>query len=343
MPIRVEGAVATLSRAAEARQADEQFQERAEAIGEILSEDLSHVEQALEEVTGGCLSPADAAARHLIAGGGKRIRPVALLLSSACFGPVPAAARELAVVAELVHSSTLLHDDVVDEGMVRRGACTSRRLWGNGVSVLAGDLLLVHSLSHTLEHFAPALPSLVETLGELVEGEVIQMRGRTELDVSEATYAQILRGKTASLFAWATRAGAMTAGADPEAQACLSRFGSHVGMAFQLVDDVLDYTGEATGKTLFADLCEGKLTLPLVLAIERRPELLHAVQRIHAGDAEPVATLCRAVIDSEACVQVRRRAQSHTDRAIEALGGVPAGPARDLLETVSRQLGERTS
>jgi octaprenyl-diphosphate synthase len=286
---------------------------------------------------------AEAAEKHLISRGGKRARPMALLLSAACFGPPPAAARELGVVAELVHSATLLHDDVIDEGMLRRGVATSRRLWGNGMSVLAGDLLLVRSLSRTMAVFPPALPALVEVLGQLVDGEIVQMRGRSDLDLSEATYERILQCKTASLFAWATCMGAMVSGASEAQERALGAFGEELGMAFQLVDDVLDYTGDRSGKSLFADLCEGKLTLPLVLAVRARPELMESVRRIHEGDAESVAELSRAVLDAGTCDEVRRRAVAHTERGLEALRAVPPCGARDLLEAVAVQLADRTS
>jgi octaprenyl-diphosphate synthase len=341
MPIPLEGAVASLSDAAAARGVEEEFDRHAEEVRELLADDLAFIENALEAVSGGCAEPADAAARHLISRGGKRVRPVALLLSSACFGPIPPAARELATVAELVHSATLLHDDVIDEGMERRGAATSRRLWGNGISVLAGDLLLVHSIERTLRIVPAALPELIETLRELVEGEVVQMRGRTELDVSEKTYQRVLRGKTASLFVWATRMGAMTGGANAEEQAALADFGGELGMAFQLVDDVLDYVGEDSGKTLLADLGEGKLTLPLVLALERVPRLLGAVRRIHAGDRGPVGEVSRVVGESGACDEVRRRAAEHTRRGVKALERIGDSPARRLLQSVAEQLVQR--
>ena len=315
---------------------------RADEVQDLLAEDLDCVERALQAVMADCVPPTDAVTEHLVSRGGKRARPVTLLLSSACFGSIPPAAKELAVVVELVHSATLLHDDVVDDGLVRRGAATSRRLWGNGMSVLGGDLLLVRSLSRTLEACPQALPELMVTLEQLVEGEIVQMRGRSELDVSEAAYERVLRGKTASLFVWAAAAGGRVGGATPTQREALGRFGEGMGMAFQMVDDVLDYTAGDSGKTLLADLCEGKLTLPLVLAVRERPELMDAVRRIHAGDREPVAQVSEAVIQSGACDDVRRRAERHTDDAVEALEQLPDSPARELLAWLARQLTDRT-
>ncbi len=343
MPIPLESAVSTLDQAAVAQDASKGFGAHAEAILELLSESMEWVEGALRESTADCAVPADAAARHLVSRGGKRVRPMALLLSTACFGEITPNAREMAVVAELVHSATLLHDDVIDEGMERRGAPTARRTWGNGMSVLAGDLLLVHSIERTLKHFPVALPLLSSTLRQLVEGEVVQMRGRTQLDVSERTYATILRGKTASLFAWATHVGAWLGGAAVRKREEFGEFGGQLGMAFQLVDDVLDYVGEDTGKTPLADLAEGKLTLPLVLALQRRPDLMDAVRRIHQGDSTPVVEVAEAVVSSGACELVRQRAFEYTQRAIEVLHQAPESAARDVLESVARQLTERES
>jgi octaprenyl-diphosphate synthase len=288
-------------------------------------------------------SPGTDAARHLIERGGKRLRPLSLLLSSACFGRIPPAARELAVVAELVHSATLLHDDVIDDGTERRGAQASRMLWGNGVSVLGGDLLLVNALERTSRHAPAMMADLVDTLRRLVEGEIIQLRGRVELDVSEATYERILRDKTASLFAWSTRTGARLGGADEAAAAAMASFGEELGYAFQLVDDVLDYTGEGSGKTLFADLRQGKLTLPLVLTAAQDSALMAPLRRIFAGDQEPVAQVSRVVAESGACDEVRRRAREHTARAVESLEAVANSPARSLLASVASELAARAA
>jgi octaprenyl-diphosphate synthase len=343
MSLPVSSALLTLRDAAVDRKADARLHDRLLDVQALLADDLAWVEAELERSVRDGASPGTLAAEHLVARGGKRVRPIALLLSAACFGPIGPSARELAVVTELVHSATLLHDDVVDEGMVRRGAAASRCLWGNGVSVLAGDLLLVNALSRTAEHAPGALSDLIATLRKLVDGEIIQLRGRTELDVTEATYETILRNKTASLFSWATRVGARVAGATEGEQERLARFGEELGMAFQLVDDVLDYSGEQTGKSLFIDLAEGKLTLPLVLAVARHPELGEPLKKIHAGDREPVEWVSSCVRESGACDDVRRRARRHTEHAVEALSAVAPSPARQVLEQVAFELAERAA
>jgi octaprenyl-diphosphate synthase len=332
-----------LGRAAEAQGTDLRVSQRVATMQELLADDLSWIEAALSLAVDDGEAPATLSARHLVTRGGKRVRPMALLLSAACFGRITPEVRELAVVSELVHSATLLHDDVVDEGMERRGVATSRLAWGNAISVLGGDLLLVHALSRTQAHAPEIMPDLISTLRRLVDGEILQLRGRSELDVSEATYERILRDKTASLFAWSTRTGARLAGASLEDQERLAAFGERLGIAFQLVDDVLDYSGESTGKTLLTDLREGKLTLPLVLAVARMPELVQPLRRIYAGDFEPVTAVSRAVVASGACEEVRRRASDHTRSAVEALRAVQPGPARVLLESVAQQLAARAA
>jgi octaprenyl-diphosphate synthase len=335
--------MSTLAAAASAHAQDNRLERRIQNVQELLADDLMWVEGTLAGAVSDGPAPGTDAAKHLVTRGGKRVRPIALLLSAACFGGINEKARQLAVAAELVHSATLLHDDVIDEGMERRGAPTSRLAWGNGVSVLSGDMLLVGALDRTSRYAPEVMPDLIATLRRLVEGEIVQLRGRSELDVTEATYERILRDKTASLFSWATRIGARVAGASPADQERLSGFGERLGIAFQLVDDVLDYSGEQTGKSLLADLREGKLTLPLVLAVARRPELAQALRRIHAGDREPVQFVSQAVIETGACEEVRRRAGQYTQTAVEALSSIVPGPARVLLENVAEELARRAA
>ncbi|MCL2779233.1 MAG: polyprenyl synthetase family protein [Polyangiaceae bacterium] len=287
--------------------------------------------------------PATNAARHLSGAGGKRVRPMALLLITACFGPIDVRARELAAASELVHMATLLHDDVIDDGDERRGRSTSRRLWGNAVSVLAGDLLLVEALRLTTRAHAETSAELVQTLGRLVDGEVMQLRGRIAVSLEESTYFEIVRGKTASLFEWALRAGTRQAGGSQAAIDALGAFGGHLGVAFQLVDDVLDYVGDArvTGKAMLADLFEGKVTLPLLRAAATDSSLEPLVARVRQGDTDAAAQIAARVQGSGACEAVRDLAQSETALALAKLEAAPSCPARDILADVARGLVAR--
>ena len=336
--------VALLREAATVERVGERAVERIAQVHALLGDDMTAVERELARVVREGPSPATDSAVHLLESGGKRVRPLTVLLSAACFGPVPSAARDLAIVSELIHLATLLHDDVVDDGQERRGRAAPRRLWGNAVSVLAGDLLLTHALERT----ASAAPSVVltdlfATLRRLVDGEVVQLRGRRQLEAREDTYFRIVHDKTAALFVWAARAGALVAGASEEVAHALGKFGAHVGVAFQLVDDVLDYDGDprATGKALLVDLVEGKLTLPLIRALAAQPALASDVGAARSGDHAAAVRVAQAVCASGACVGVRALAHEETGRALAALEPVPAGAARELLAGIARELASR--
>jgi octaprenyl-diphosphate synthase len=323
--------------------------DRLAEVHSMLGADMAIVDRELSRLVQDGLTPATSSAAHLLEAGGKRVRPLTVLLSAACFGPPPPAARDLAVVAELVHLATLLHDDVIDDGQERRGQPTPRRIWGNAVSVLAGDLLLTHALERTSAAApGPVLADLFATLRRLVDGEVVQLRGRLVLDPHEEVYFRIIRDKTASLFAWAARAGATVAGASPDASAALGDYGTHLGVAFQLVDDVLDYSGDphATGKALLGDLLEGKLTLPLIRALAAQPTLAAAVEDVRSGEgggAHAAQVLADAVRASGTCDGVRALAREETSRALAALEALPPSAARDLLGGVARELASRAA
>jgi len=294
-------------------------------LRDVFAADLAYVETELAKSSSDGAAPATDAARHLLVAGGKRVRPLCVLLAAACFASSKrsmAVARELAVVAELVHLATLLHDDVVDDSDLRRGAVAARRVWGNAVSVLAGDLLLTHALERTAE-VAPGatMTELLATLRRLVDGEVIQLRGRTTVATSEAVYFSIVEGKTASLFSWAARAGARASGATERDVAALGELGRNMGIAFQLVDDALDYQSDPahTGKLLLADLREGKLTLPLLVAVSARPELTRVIERARADDDGAAIELLSAVREASGTEHARARAEGHTCAALAAL------------------------
>jgi octaprenyl-diphosphate synthase len=338
--------VALLREAATAERAGTRAAARIADVHALLGEDMSVVDGELARMTREGASPGTDSATHLLEAGGKRVRPLTVLLSAACFGRVPPAARDVAVAAELVHLATLLHDDVVDDGQERRGKETPRRIWGNAVSVLAGDLLLTHALERTAAAAPRAvLGDLFVTLRRLVDGEIVQLRGRTRLEPREDVYFRIVHDKTASLFAWAARAGAATAGAPDEAVVALGEFGARVGVAFQLVDDVLDYDGDprATGKALLGDLLEGKLTLPLIRALAARPALVGDIDAVRAGDTRAASRVAEAVRQSGVCEGVRALAREETAQAQRALEVVPPCPARDLLSSIAAELSSRAS
>jgi len=313
-----------------------------------LFEELSDLEGALARATADAEPTLQAAARHLVASGGKRIRPMVALLSCGACGGEMSRAVPFAVAAELTHSATLLHDDVIDDGPLRRGQPATRVLWGNAVSVLAGDWLLTRALEIVAEHEAraEALPGLLATMRRLVEGEVKQLSLRGRFRATEQDYFEVVAGKTASLFGWACAAGGFAAGSRGDVPTHLATFGEGIGTAFQLVDDALDYAADPgrLGKRLGADLVEGKATLPLIRALAAEPALRADLAPILEG-AEPTDELCLAVIDSVkrtgGVEAARAVAREHTRRALSALELVPEGPHRRALAAAAVMLTER--
>lgn len=285
---------------------------------------------------------------HLLQLGGKRLRPVCVALAARMASPrapqIGAAAVDLAVAVELVHNATLLHDDVVDAGDVRRGAPAARVIYGNAASIFAGDWLLVEALRRVrASGVAHVLDALLTVIDRMIEAEAIQLEQRGRIDVDRDGYFSVIEGKTASLFGWATYAGGRAACLPDEQCEALSAFGRHLGIAFQAVDDLLDFSGDsrATGKTLFADLREGKTTYPLIVALEREPALRAQVQAL-LSQAEQGHDIERACLDMRmamertgAVAECASLAERSAASAIESLRPLPDCAARDGLRTVA--------
>jgi octaprenyl-diphosphate synthase len=313
-----------------------------------LFEEMAALETQLERATRDAEATLRSAARHLVSSGGKRIRPTVTLLSCGACGGDMSAAVPCGVAAELTHSATLLHDDVIDDGPVRRGQPASRVIWGNTVSVLAGDWLLTRALEIVADHPARevALPALLATMRRLVEGEVKQLSLRGGFHATEQDYFEVIEGKTASLFGWACSAGGWAAGARGAVPEALGRFGEGIGTAFQLVDDALDYAADPgkLGKRLGADLVEGKATLPLIRALQREPALRARLAPIAEG-AAPSDALCEEVVDAVkrtgGVEAARALARRHTEESLAALERVPDGPHRRALVEAAVALTER--
>ncbi len=313
------------------------------AIDHLLSEILPSLERVVSAATAGP-APLDVASRHLVEAGGKRVRPMASLLMTAACGGVPARAVPIAAATELIHSATLLHDDVIDEGEERRNRPASRVLWGNLVSVLAGDLLLTRGLSLVAEAGVPgAMTDLLQTLERLIGGEVAQLRARDRQDLGVEGYLEIVRGKTASLFGFACRSGARAAGR-PDLLEPAGRFGEQVGIAFQIVDDVLDLAGDAreVGKRLGADLAEGKTTLPLAFALARdNGQIAALLPAARGGDAKAARAISGHALVREGCREARAFAADCSRDALQALAALPGVRARELLHGLSLVLTQR--
>lgn len=309
-----------------------------DAISQLLNETLPHLENTVVTAAFGP-QPIDEASRHLVSAGGKRVRPMACLLMVAACGGDPRRAVPLAAAAELIHSATLLHDDVIDEGEQRRNRPAARVLWGNLVSVLSGDLLLTRALQLVdSAGVGGTMQDMLSTLERLVCGEVAQLHARNRLDLGVNGYFDIVRGKTASLFGFACRSGARVAKREDLVEAA-GMFGEKVGVAFQIVDDVLDLSGDPStvGKKLGADLAEGKTTLPLALALaaDGSGELSTLLPAARAGDTRAGALVCGHPLVRKACEEARAIAAEHSDAALGALAELPSARARELLRDLA--------
>lgn len=272
-------------------------------------------------------------AEYIISAGGKRLRPMLLLLTAGALGNATnqgtsADAHQLAAVVEFIHTSTLLHDDVVDESDLRRGRKTANAVWGNAASVLVGDFLYSRSFQLMVElERMDVQQILADTTNTIAEGEVLQLLHVRNPDTDEAAYLRVIERKTAVLFAAATRLGALLAGADAATCDALHAYGLHLGYAFQIADDVLDYASDAEtlGKNLGDDLAEGKATLPLIHAMQHsdqttRDILRHAIQ---TGDSHALPQVLDAIRACGSLDYSRERAQRHASDAEAALSGLP--------------------
>jgi octaprenyl-diphosphate synthase len=324
------------------------MQERIAELRSFLAADLAGIEldlASLEERP----TPMHLSARHLVKSGGKRLRPMCVALASRVGQGFDPRARDLAVAAELVHSATLLHDDVVDVGDRRRGEPSARVLYGNAASVFAGDWLLVEALMRVRRTgLGDVLERALGVLAEMLEGEALQLARRGRIEATMDDYLRVVRGKTASLFRWAMYAGARAGSLDAPACEALETFGAKLGVAFQVVDDVLDVDGDAglVGKELLGDLREGKLTYPLLVALDRRPSLREELAEALAGEGAelPPATAQRAadaMKETGACDEGRAYAERLVREAVSGLRALPARPAVGALETVAETIASR--
>ena len=291
------------------------------------------------------------ASHHLLDLGGKHLRPVCVALAAKLGEGFTDAARELAVAVELVHTATLLHDDVVDAGDTRRGAPSARAMYGNAVSIFAGDWLLIEALRRVRAARVPGLLDLMlAIIDEMILAESVQLEQRGRVHDSTEVYFHIVEGKTAALFRWAMVAGGRAGGLDDQACQALETCGLHLGVAFQAVDDCLDFSrsSELIGKSLFADLGEGKATYPLILAMQRddslRPLLQQALADTAAGQALPETlkrTVSATLERTGALADARALARERIDLAIAALACFPDGPAKTALITVAEATAHR--
>lgn len=236
-------------------------------VKSVIGEEMQAVDQVVRDRLYSDVILVRQVAEYIVNSGGKRLRPMMVLLSAKALGYEGTHHRELAGVIEFIHTSTLLHDDVVDESDLRRGRDTANVLFGNAASVLVGDFLYSRAFQMMVSCGSLRIMQvLADTTNIIAEGEVLQLMNIGNVDIDEAAYLKVIRYKTAKLFEAAARLGAILAESDPDTEDRMARFGMHLGTAFQIIDDVLDYSGKTSeiGKTLGDDLAEGKATLPLI-------------------------------------------------------------------------------
>jgi len=291
-------------------------------------------------------------ADHIIASGGKRLRPMLHVLAASAAGYRGEQHTKLAAVIEFIHTSTLLHDDVVDESDLRRGRKTANALWGNAASVLVGDFLYSRSFQLMVElDDMRIMRILADTTNTIAEGEVLQLLNIGNADVDEAAYLAVIERKTAVLFAAATELGGILGGLANVQIAALREYGMQLGYAFQIADDLLDYISDADtlGKNIGDDLAEGKPTLPLIYALEHATsDPAHAAQAqslrhaIENGGLDSLERIIAAIRDSGALERTHERAVMHAEAARAALDGLPDSAYRDALLALASYAVDRT-
>ncbi|MDY0272521.1 MAG: octaprenyl diphosphate synthase [Advenella sp.] len=272
---------------------------------------------------------------YIINAGGKRMRPAMVLMIANALGYKGADHHLMAAIIEFIHTSTLLHDDVVDESDLRRGRSTANAVFGNAASVLVGDYLYSRSFEMMVDLDSMRIMQIVSNATTIIaEGEVLQLLNVHDPDVSVERYLQVVRYKTAKLFEAAAQTGAVIAGATPEQEQAAADYGRYVGTAFQLIDDVLDYSGdaEALGKNVGDDLREGKPTLPLIRVMQvGTPEQRDLIYKaIETGEAD-FTEVARAIQATDALEYTRKIAQEEAERALNVLAPFPDSPYKNAL------------
>ena len=317
-----------------------------EQLNELLSADMAAVDETIRERLRSEVVLVNQVGEYIISGGGKRLRPALVVLAAKAFGYEGLHHHSLAAVVEFIHTATLLHDDVVDESEMRRGRASASALFGNAASVLVGDFLYSRAFQMMVDvGDIRIMQVLADATNVIAEGEVLQLLNCHDAGVDAANYLHVIHCKTAKLFEAAMRLGAILSGADEGAEQAAARYGMHLGTAFQLVDDVLDYSGDAreTGKNLGDDLAEGKPTLPLIYAMQYGEARQAAVVRkaIEQGDIERFAEVLDVVRETGALEYTRQQAQQEAEAACEALSALPDTNYRQSLIQLARFAASR--
>ncbi|MEO5925809.1 MAG: polyprenyl synthetase family protein [Bryobacteraceae bacterium] len=317
-------------------------------IYDLVRKDLDQVEKEIGLESVSSVEAVTYISQYLQTGGGKRLRPILVLLCGKLFGPAEPSLVRMAAVVEMIHTATLVHDDVIDLAKTRRGRPSINVVWGNHTSVLAGDWLYMQAFQVALrERKFALLDILIELTQRMVEGELLQLDRIGKIGVTETDYMELIDRKTASLFAACARLGAVCGNATPEQEAKLGEYAWNLGIAFQLIDDILDFTSreKILGKPVGNDLREGKVTLPLIYALEvAEPEERKLVETVLADgnyDQVPFAKILQILKRYKSIERAEERARSFTDKAREIIGEFPASSFQRALTSVTGLVTDR--
>ena len=307
-----------------------------DSIRALVGDDLAAVDRTVRGRLVSEVVLVNQIAEHIIGSGGKRLRPLLVLLAAHALRYDGDQHIELAVIVEFIHTATLLHDDVIDDSQLRRGRSTANALFGNEAAVLVGDSLYSRAFEMMVAvGDMQVMRIMARTTSEIADGEVLQLLNRHNPDTTEADYLEVIRRKTAILFEAAARLGAVCARAAPQHEDAIARFGRHLGTAYQLIDDVLDYRGRAgeIGKNVGDDLAEGKPTLPLIHAIRHSSGRAARMLRdaIETRGLDSIQEVIAAVESTGSIAYTVQLAMDEVALAGEALSAIPTSPYRDAL------------
>jgi octaprenyl-diphosphate synthase len=308
----------------------------------LIAADMAEVDRIIAQRLDSGVPLVGTVSQYIISAGGKRIRPALLLLMAGALGYEDAQRHNLAAVVEFIHTATLLHDDVVDESTRRRGRPTANESFGNPASVLVGDFLYSRAFQMMVDSGEMrVMQVLSEATNVIAEGEVLQLMNMHDASINEAAYLRVIRSKTAKLFEASTRLAAILAKSSAKVEAACADYGQALGTAFQVIDDVLDYDGDANelGKNLGDDLREGKNTLPLIIAMQRGTHAQRQIiqSAIKTGEMLALAEIIEIVRSTGALNATRAAANAEAERAIRALSVLPDSPYCDAMHALASQ------
>ena len=314
----------------------------------LIADDMREMDEVIVQRLKSEVPLVSQVSHYIVAAGGKRLRPALLLLMCGALGYRGGQRHNLAAVVEFIHTATLLHDDVVDDSTLRRGRATANEAFGNPASVLVGDFLYSRAFQMMVDAGdIRIMQTLAEATNVIAEGEVLQLMNMHDATLSEDGYLRVIRSKTAKLFEASARLAALLAKSSPALEQSCADYGQALGTAFQVIDDVLDYDGDAAemGKNLGDDLREGKAMLPLIIAMQRGTEAERATirQAIETGGTEQMAQIVAIVQRSGALQATRDAAAAEAQRALNALQALPQNPYSDALQQLASQLLQRRS